>query len=79
MKYENDGLIITFPQITWIEHGFDENDDIDYAIIHFGNGEFIGLYESEVDEFLDAFRAWCDMNSHVITNVTGVLKFESKE
>lgn len=24
-------------------------------------------YESDVDEFLDAFRAWCDMNSHVIT------------
>ncbi len=35
-------------------------NDIDYAVVHFGNGEFIELYESDVDEFLDAFRAWCD-------------------
>ena len=54
MKYENGGLIITFPQITWIERRFDERSDIDYAVVHFRNGE-------------DAFRAWCDMNSHVVT------------
>lgn len=67
MKYENEGLVITFPQITWIERRYDEHSDIDYAVVHFGNGEFVELYESDVDEFLDAFRAWCDMNSHVVT------------
>ena len=41
MKYEKEGLIIIFPQITCIEHGFDETSEVDYAVIHFGNGEFI--------------------------------------
>lgn len=74
MRFESDGLVICFSHVSWIEHGFDENDEVDYAVIHFGNGEFLELYENKVDEFLDAFRVWCDMNSHVITNV-----FESKE
>lgn len=67
MKYENDELIIMFPHITWIERGFDEHFDIDYAVIYLGNGDFVELYGNDVDEFLDAFRAWCDKNSHVST------------
>ena len=34
----------------WIERRYDQHSDIDYAVIHFGNGEFVELYEHDVDE-----------------------------
>lgn len=57
-RYANNGMIVIFAHVVWVDHG--EDDEGRYACIHLLNGEMIELEDSECDEFLREFNAWCD-------------------